>query len=117
MNCMKCGREIEDGQVFCLDCLLDMEKYPVKPGTIVQLPSSVDFPPCKRSESRYRITPSPEEQVLVLKRQVRSLTRYLAITLLVLAGLCFYTVRQIRGQPRVLPGQNYSAVSTPESSG
>ena len=38
MYCMKCGREIEDGQAFCGDCLAVMEKYPVKPGTAVILP-------------------------------------------------------------------------------
>lgn len=39
LNCLKCGREIEEGQVFCNDCLVQMAKYPVKPGTAVQLPS------------------------------------------------------------------------------
>ena len=39
MNCMKCGREITLGQVFCKDCLVDMENFPIKPGTPVQLPA------------------------------------------------------------------------------
>ena len=39
MNCMKCGREIALGQVFCKDCLADMAQYPIKPGTPVQLPT------------------------------------------------------------------------------
>lgn len=44
MNCLKCGREIEEGQVFCNDCLVQMAKYPVKPGTAVQLPSAEALP-------------------------------------------------------------------------
>ena len=39
MNCMKCGREAPDGQVFCGDCLERMQAHPVKPGTPVLLPN------------------------------------------------------------------------------
>lgn len=38
MNCIRCGREIEAEQVFCAECLEDMERHPVKPGTPIQLP-------------------------------------------------------------------------------
>ena len=30
MGCMKCGKDITDDNVFCADCLQEMEKYPVK---------------------------------------------------------------------------------------
>ena len=36
MKCLKCGRETD--QTFCQACREEMEKYPVKPGTIVLLP-------------------------------------------------------------------------------
>lgn len=36
--CMRCGREIEEGQVFCQDCLKEMSRYPVDPNTVVQIP-------------------------------------------------------------------------------
>lgn len=39
MNCMKCGREIPVGQVFCDGCLKVMETYPVKPDTAIHLPT------------------------------------------------------------------------------
>ena len=38
MNCVKCGREIPEDQVFCEICLTEMENYPVKPGTAVHIP-------------------------------------------------------------------------------
>ena len=40
-RCLKCRREIAEGQVFCDDCLAQMKKYPVKPGTPVNLPKRV----------------------------------------------------------------------------
>ena len=38
MSCMKCGKEVSEDQVFCPECLAEMERYPVKPGTPVLLP-------------------------------------------------------------------------------
>lgn len=38
MNCLRCGKEIENEQVFCETCLADMEQQPVKPGTPIHLP-------------------------------------------------------------------------------
>ena len=37
MQCMKCGMEVPEGQVFCNGCLEVMDKYPVKPGTPVHI--------------------------------------------------------------------------------
>ncbi len=39
MSCMRCGKEVEENQVFCAACLQDMERHPVKPGTPIQLPN------------------------------------------------------------------------------
>ena len=58
---MKCGREIPVGQVFCDECLEDMEKYPVKPGTAVQLPARPKPAPVKKSFIRRRPALSLEE--------------------------------------------------------
>ncbi len=38
MSCMRCGKETDEGQVFCTECLEDAERHPIKPGTPVQLP-------------------------------------------------------------------------------
>lgn len=112
MNCLKCGRVIEEGQVFCSDCLLEMQKYPVKPGVTVQLPKREEVLPGKRVHSRPVL--SPEEQVKLLRRRNRILTASLVLTLLVLAAVCFFSVEKLT-QTRMLPGQNYSAVTSTES--
>ena len=58
MNCMKCGRETRGEDVFCQDCLTEMKKYPVDPGTVVLLPRRKD-PSAKKADKRH--PPTPEE--------------------------------------------------------
>ena len=67
MKCMRCGTEIATDAVFCEDCLAEMEKHPVKPGTPVLLPRREKQAPVKRSKKR---TVKPEEQVHRLRRAV-----------------------------------------------
>ena len=73
MNCMKCGREIALGQVFCKECLADMAEYPIKPGTPVLLPAqpSTNSPRRERSPRKPR---KPEEQINTLKKWLIGLT-------------------------------------------
>lgn len=110
MNCMKCGREIALGQVFCKECLADMANYPVKPGTPVQLPvqSPVSAPRRERSNRKPR---KPEEQIASLRKWV------LALSLTLLAVILGFTVttailsRKLEEAQRTTPpGQNYSTV-------
>lgn len=117
MQCMKCGREIPAGQVFCEGCLADMEKYPVKPGTAIQLPARREEPPVKKQPSRRR-TLSPEEQVKVLKRRLWIVCIILTLVLALLAGGLYLSLDYIRenfGKP--LPGQNYSTAETTAPTG
>ena len=116
MNCLKCGRKLEEGQVFCTDCLVQMEKYPVKPGTAVILPSRDEPLPVRKSSPRFHSAPSLEEQLRNLKRRVHRLTLALAILLLLFAGLAFYTGHLLRAQSQPRRGQNYSSITTSESS-
>lgn len=107
MQCMKCGNHISTGQVFCPDCLEEMTRYPVKPGTPVLLPSKPTEAPVKKSPRRKNL--SPEEQVRVLKRRLGIVSVVLTL-LLIFAASCLYTaVRFIWAQQgKPLPGQNYS---------
>lgn len=117
MKCLKCGRKVEENQVFCTDCLLVMEKYPVKPGTAVILPSRSEPAPVRKAGSRFRPILTQEEQQRSLKRRIRRLTLTLVVMLLLFAGLAFYTAHLLRSQAQPRRGQNYSSVTTSDSSG
>ena len=110
VNCMRCGRETPGEQCFCEECLLDMERCPVKPGTVVQLPSRrVDVP--QRKAPRRKII-SPEDQVKALKRRLRGVYIGLVICLLLL-GLAVYGLFRHTAKDRFAIGQDYSSVTTP----
>lgn len=68
MACMKCGREIPPTQVFCDECLKEMEKYPVKPGTPINLPNRSAVPPLRRR--RFRPARREAERIVSLRRAV-----------------------------------------------
>lgn len=108
MECIKCGREIVPGDVFCTTCLEDMEKYPVKPGTPVHIPRRE---PRIIVERRAKIT--PEMQMEALKRRNRILSILLALSLCAIALLVIFgdLFRQDVSED-VAKGQNYSAVQS-----
>lgn len=116
MNCMKCGREIGADQVFCAECLKDMEKYPVKPTTVVMIPPQPNQTP-GRKQSRRRASVSPEEQVKLLKRQLNVTRWLLALTLAALVAASGFLIwRMGEEDVDILPGQNYSSAETTEPS-
>ena len=109
MQCMKCGREIPVGQVFCDGCLKDMEKYPVKPGTAVQLPPRPKPAAVKKTYARRRPVLSLEEQVKVLKHRVWTLGTALVLALAALICIGLFSLSFVMDQQNgPLPGQNYS---------
>lgn len=109
MNCMKCGRENPSGQVFCEECLAEMEKYPVKPGTVVLLPRRRDYTVAKKTGKRRTIP--LEEQVKLLKKRVKVLAISLFVCLVLIVTGIFYMVDHL-SKTHFKPGQNYTSVST-----
>ena len=113
MNCMKCGRETVDNQVFCNDCLADMANYPVRPGVVVHLPRRREEYSAKKTTSRRKAPPTPEEQVKTLKKQVRRLRITVLIFALLLAVFGYFAAVHIMEQDiELLPGQNYSSLTS-----
>ncbi len=106
MNCMKCGREVALGQVFCKDCLADMKKYPVAPGTPVVLPNRSDTAQPRRTPARK--ARKPEEQVARLRKLVLWLTLALITVSLACGVTIAVLVDRLADQNTVDPGQNYS---------
>ena len=74
MHCVKCGRKTEGEQVFCQLCLEDADKYPVKPGTPIQLPHRAPELPVKKKPGKEKPELKPEERIARLRRRVRWLT-------------------------------------------
>ena len=67
MNCMKCGRETQNEKVFCEDCLLEMEKYPVRAGSVVPVFRQYEIPVLKKAPKRHIPT---VVQILLSNRNV-----------------------------------------------
>lgn len=107
MNCMKCGRETPSEQAFCEDCLLDMEKHPVKPGTAVYLPKHRDHAALKKTPKK-RTVPL-EEQVKLLKKQVRFLAMLLIFCIAAIAAMIYPTVHYLMMDHFEI-GQNYTSI-------
>lgn len=113
MNCMKCGRETEEDQVFCRACLEEMEAHPVKPGTVVLIPSRKEEEELRKSQHRKKQLPSLSEQNIRLKKKLLWARIALAVLLLLCGLLCFAVGRvAIEWDAEQAMGQNYSTVDT-----
>ena len=110
MQCVKCGRDVESGEVFCEICREEMEKYPVRPGTAVVLPHRPERNAPKRPAKRL---PTQEEQLVKCRKLNRLLATLLVIYMVVAAGLALWCVSLYsKYEGRYLPGQNYSAIQS-----
>ena len=87
MPCLKCGRKQEDGQSFCASCLENMNAYPVKPGTPVQLPPRQPVLLTKQKHKKLR-EKKAEDEVRRLRGSVRLLTLILIVLLLAFGLVC-----------------------------
>ena len=109
MQCMKCGREIPAGQVFCEECLAEMAEYPVKPGTVVTLPSRPKQT-APRKTANHRPAVSLEEQVKKQGKIIRGLSWCLTLSVALLIAVSALAVSLLTEETdQTLPGQNYSA--------
>ena len=107
MYCMKCGRETEEETVFCRDCLLEMEKYPVDPGAVVLLPRRKEPSILKKLPKRH--LPTAEEQNAVLRKWVLYLSIALAICIVAIVLMFNPTMHYVLEEHYEI-GQNYSSV-------
>lgn len=112
MNCMKCGKETQSDQIFCTECLAIMEKYPVKPGAVVQIPAQ----PPKKQQHHRRPVLSAEEQVKRLTRRVHTLTLtvILTCTIAIFFALMAFDILEKYNMESLL-GRNYSVVGEAET--
>lgn len=109
MNCMKCGAEIPENQVFCDHCLEVMEQYPISPAIHIHLPKRPqDLEEPKKAVKKKR-TPSVEEQLSALYIKVlrlRLAAAILAFLLCVASG--FLVLKIVSEQNKPATGLNYT---------
>lgn len=114
MTCMKCGREIPAGQVFCDGCLDVMKKYPVRPDATVHLRRRAEQAAPKKQNIRRRQL-SPEEQLPLVKRSNRRLSWCVVLLSLLLTAVCVAVVLQLWEMdtaPLTPPNYNHSTSDT-----
>ena len=114
MHCLKCGRDMETERVFCEDCLLEMEKYPVPANIVVHLPRRRENPGVRKQIRRRKLT--AEEQVVILKKRIRRLIAALAITAALLAACIYPAVSYFVRRYDLRPGQNYTTITNSDTS-
>lgn len=109
MNCLKCGREIEENQVFCEECLDEAKEYPINPNTAIYLPKQMEQEPVKKQPRRRPV--SQDEQLRQAKGRIRRLWVVVVVLVLLLAALSYPAYRYFT-QDHPLVGQNYTPVVT-----
>ena len=109
MQCLRCGRETENEQVFCFTCEALMAKHPVKPNTVVTIPersirmrNTVSRKPQKEKEEDH--TDQLRRTILQLRLWVCML---MAALMLCVAALTWQELQQSKS-PAI--GQNYTSI-------
>lgn len=111
MHCMKCGKEISDEQVFCKDCLVMMDAYPVSPDTVVHIPHRASRP----VEKKHREL-TAREQISQLHKTVRWLiltVMVLTVALLLTAAMLLHQLDQTPNPVGNPLGRNYTTQEQP----
>ena len=95
MNCMKCGKETAQSQVFCDSCLEVMARYPVAPDTAFQLPQRKNLSADKKALRGKELSPKEalrKQQKLIRRLRIALLSACaLVALLLVTLILVLYT--------------------------
>ena len=112
MNCLRCGRETENQQVFCKTCLEYMSHYPVKSDTPIYLPvrNAKDAP--RKQHIRRRRERTAEEMVVILRKRVRFLAAVcLILTMMLSAAATGVWLAKKQGAEIPNIGQNFQTIT------
>lgn len=90
-----------------------MEKYPVRPGTVVQLPVRKAPSAAKKQPLKKRTVPL-EEQLKVLKKRCRTLILLLILVTAIAVALAIPAVEHFMETHHKI-GQNYTTVTPTET--
>lgn len=109
MQCIKCGKDAPENQVFCESCLQVMDAYPVKPDAAIHLPNRANQPASKKA-SRKKNLPA-EEQIANMKKTIRRLRLFsvlLALLLTLAIGVLVYHMTRPQQQEDPVSKKNYT---------
>lgn len=105
--CLKCGKETEATQVFCPECLEQMSRYPVRPGTPVHLPIRPAV--SERTVARKRER-TPSQTIAELQTLIRWLTVTIAVLSVLLCATAGFLIHTLDKKPDTdIIGRNYTA--------
>lgn len=90
MNCMRCGRETSENEIFCDECLQDMQRHPVDPTTPVILPNREKRIPSKRTN--FRVAASKWEDRIFRLRYLIFWLVMIILLLLIALGICICSI-------------------------
>lgn len=111
MYCLKCGSNTQESHIFCDACLDGMQAYPIKPGTVVQIPSRPVYEEEKKQPGKRRGA-KPADQVRRLRITIRWLWATIAVLFVVLGLTAFLLVHTLDSEPAAQnPGCNYTTVA------
>ena len=107
MYCMKCGREVEGEEVFCTECMVQMEQEPIAMNASVKIPRQ----PPRDSRSRRPLV-HLEEEVKRLERSNERLRVWVILlaTAVVLLSMAIYHKQVVQAVEDL--GKNYSIVES-----
>ena len=88
MKCLRCGNNALDEQLFCDECLADMEKHPVKPGTPIHIHKRTEGTTVKRANFRLAVS-KWQDRIFRLKYTIFWLIIIIILLIAVLTiGIC-----------------------------
>ena len=109
MNCMKCGVEIPENQVFCDHCLSVMKDYPIKPDAHIHLPKRESPAESPKRPARKKRNLTHEEQLSALRLKVLRLQLTAAILAFLLCiASAFLGLKLFEDLTKPDTGRNYT---------
>ena len=107
MQCLRCGREPNGDQAFCVLCVSIMVKQPVKPNTVVTIPERTARP----RPAPVRKPPKVEEDTAPLHRTILQLRLWVCMLMAALM-LCVAvrTYQELTREDKPAIGQNYTSI-------
>ena len=107
MQCLRCGRDMDEGQVFCFACEALMTKHPVKPNTVV----TIHERSVRDRNANPRKAARPEEDTEGLHRTIMQLRLWVCMLMAALM-LCVgvLTWQELTREDKPVIGQNYTSI-------